>query len=470
MRLFNRSLSSIPAFSTTIAGLCACLATPALAQYTLIWSDEFNYTGLPDPVNWNYDVGGWGWGNNELQYYKDADTDNTRVEGGNLVIELREESFDTNNYTSGRILTKGKWDWTYGRFEARIKVPDGPSGLWPAFWMLGSDIDAVGWPQCGEIDIMEYVSRLPNEIFGTIHGPGYSGGASFGNIYDFGGPVSNEFHIYAVEWKPNEIRWYVDDILYHIATPSDVAPNQWVFEHSHFIILNLALGGNFGGQLSPSLTFPQQMLVDYVRVYRDDAIGVPTTAIPGIVEAEDFSNKYGIMFEPTQDAGGGQNAGFMSDGDWLEFQIETTTAGRYSIDLRGASPQGLAKVEISASGEILTSPTFPSTGGWQTWATHRIGEIDLPLGESKIYLTIDSPTQDDININWLDIQLVEAYEPQPDLGIFETYPDPENGWIDTGEFMGMVYITDLPWVYVLQHGKWMYYDASGGNNGWFYIP
>jgi beta-glucanase (GH16 family) len=456
------------------SNLLACLyllLQPLLASatYTLVWSDEFDYTGLPDPVNWNYDVGGWGWGNNELQYYREADLDNTRVESGNLIIELREETVGSNNYTSGRLLTKGKWDWTYGRFEARIKVPDGAAGMWPAFWMLGSDIDAVGWPQCGEIDILEYVSRVPDEIFGTIHGPGYSGGAAFGNIFDFGGPVSNEYHVYAVEWKPNEIRWYVDENLYHIAVPDDVAPNPWVFDHSHFIILNLALGGHFGGALSPSLTFPQQMLVDYVRVYADDSITVPVLPLPGLVEAEDFSNKYGIIFEQTSDTGGGRNAGYMTDGDWLEYQVETTTAGLYSVDLRGASPAGLAKVVVSSGDESFTSSFIPATGGWQNWSTVRVGEIALPLGQSILRLTIDSPIQEDLNVNWMDIGLVEAYETEPDLGIFKDYVA-EDGWIDTGNYLGWVYMEYFPWVYSDALGKYLFHDGSGSNTGWFFIP
>ncbi len=462
---------AVAGISCKLAGLAVSLLMPlaAVADYTLVWSDEFNYTGLPDPVNWNYDVGGWGWGNQELQYYQEADLDNTRVEGGNLIIELRKETVGSNNYTSGRLLTKGKWDWTYGRFEARIKAPDGKAGLWPAFWMLGSDIDAVGWPQCGEIDVMEYVSRLPNEIFGTIHGPGYSGGASYGNIYDFGAPVSNEYHVYAVEWKPDEIRWYVDDVLYHIAVPDDVAPNPWVYDHSHFLILNLALGGNFGGGLSPSLTFPQRMLVDYVRVYADDSIEIPLLPVPGMVQAEDYSAKYGILFETTTDDDGGLNAGYMTDGDWLEYQLETTTAGLYSVDLRGASPSGLAKVTVSSGNQSFTSPLFPATGGWQSWTTERAGEIVLPLGESTLRLTIDSPVQEDLNINWLDIGLVEAYESEPNLSIFEGY-EAIDGWIDTGDFLGMVYIDHYPWLYVETLGKYIFYDPASGNTGWFFIP
>ncbi|RME84322.1 MAG: glycosyl hydrolase family protein, partial [Caldilineae bacterium] len=135
------------------------------------------------------------------------------------------------------------------------------------FWMLGTNIGQVGWPQSGEVDIMEYVSRIPDNIFGTIHGPGYSGGAGFGNAYQFPGPVASDYHTFAVEWGPDEIHWYVDGINFHNATPADVAPNEWVFNHPFYLILNMAIGGNFGGDIDPTMTFPQELKVDYVRVY-----------------------------------------------------------------------------------------------------------------------------------------------------------------------------------------------------------
>ena len=154
-----------------------------------------------------------------------------------------------------------------GRIESRLQVPPGGDGLWPAFWSLGTDITYNPWPGAGEIDFMEYVSRIPNEIFGTIHGPGYNGGGSFGNVYDFGEPVSNNYHTFTVEWEPNLITWYVDGIQYHEATPADV-PGPWVFEKPFFLLLNFAIGGNFGGAIDPDNTYPQEYLVDYVRVYQ----------------------------------------------------------------------------------------------------------------------------------------------------------------------------------------------------------
>jgi beta-glucanase (GH16 family) len=247
-----------------------------------VWSDEFSEPEgtPPNPENWTHEIGDVtpdgknGWGNEERQYYTD-DPANAATDGnGNLVITLREADgslecyYGTCEYTSARLLSWHKTEFTYGRIESRLQVPDGEAGLWPAFWSLGTDIDRNPWPGAGEIDFMEYVSRLPTEIFGTIHGPGYSGGASFGNLYDFGEPVYNDFHTFTVEWEPNEIRWYVDDILYHTATPADVAPNPWVFDKPFFMLLNFAIGGNFGGTISPDLVFPQEYLIDYVRLYQ----------------------------------------------------------------------------------------------------------------------------------------------------------------------------------------------------------
>jgi beta-glucanase (GH16 family) len=254
---------------------------PGPSGWELVWSDEFDDpTGsTPNPTNWIYEVGDGalngieGWGNSELQYYTD-DPANAATDGnGNLVITLREADgslecfYGTCEYTSARLLTQNKAEFAYGRIESRLLVPDGGAGLWPAFWSLGTDITYNPWPAAGEIDFMEYVSRLPNEIFGTIHGPGYNGGSSFGGIYDFGEPVYNNYHTFTVEWEPDLITWYVDGIQYHQAEPSDV-PGPWVFEKPFFLLLNFAIGGNFGGPVDPANVYPQEYAVDYVRVYQ----------------------------------------------------------------------------------------------------------------------------------------------------------------------------------------------------------
>lgn len=254
------------------------------ATWELAWSDEFEGAAgtRANPENWTYETGGWGWGNDEFQYYTDS-TDNAALDGnGNLEITVREIDPETTElecwygpctHTSARLITEGKQEFQYGRMETRVQVPGG-SGIWPAVWSLGTDFRDVGWPQTGEIDIMEFVGRLPTEIFGTIHGPGYSGGQSFGNVYDFGEELPGRWLDFRVDWTPNEIVWYVEGIEYHRATPADIAPNEWVFEHPFSLLTNVAVGGNFGGQLGDDLEFPASMLVDYVRVYQAPADAV----------------------------------------------------------------------------------------------------------------------------------------------------------------------------------------------------
>ncbi len=263
------------------------------APWKLVWSDEFNSTAgtAPNPNVWGNELGDGtaygiaGWGNDELEYYT-ASTDNVATDGqGNLVITARAADgsllcyYGPCQYTSARLLSKNRFEIAYGRVEARVKVPTG-AGLWPAFWMLGTDIDQVSWPTTGEIDIMEYVGRLPNQVFGTIHGPGYSGGQSYGNFYDFSYPVADDFHTFAVEWQPDRIVWYVDGIQYHQATPDDafLQGKQWVFNHPFYMLLNVAVGGNFAGPVGAGTTFPQETRVDYVRLYQAKTLPVKFTA------------------------------------------------------------------------------------------------------------------------------------------------------------------------------------------------
>ena len=254
--------------------LAACAAQPGVdcpPGYKLVWSDEFNQPNgsLPDPANWSFETGGNGWGNGEWEYYT-ARTNNARIEDGKLVIEARQESFGGKNITSARLLTKGKCSWTYGRIEARIKIPAG-QGIWPAFWMMGTNIDSVNWPACGEIDIMENIGKEPGTIHGTVHGPGYSGSGGIGGPVTLPGgkAFADGFHVYGIEWETNSIRWFVDDQVYFSITPARLPQNtHWAFDQSKFILLNLAVGGYWPGFPDASTTFPQRMLVDYVRVYQ----------------------------------------------------------------------------------------------------------------------------------------------------------------------------------------------------------
>jgi beta-glucanase (GH16 family) len=274
---------------------CCCLLLPQVfAQgttgWTLVWAEEFNQAdgSSPDATKWNYDTGGGGWGNSELETYT---TTNSRIQGGNLVIEAHQIiSAGTTNYTSARLKTQGKWSWKYGRMEARIKIPRG-QGIWPAFWMLGTNIPSAGWPTCGEIDIMENIGREPTQVHGTAHGPGYSGGNGIGGPCALpGNPTfADAFHIYAVEWTTNQIKWFVDGNQYFSVNTARIpAGTQWVFTQPQFIILNVAVGGGWPGYPDGTSAFPQQMLVDYVRVYAPSnlvACGANLLSNPGFETA-----------------------------------------------------------------------------------------------------------------------------------------------------------------------------------------
>jgi beta-glucanase (GH16 family) len=240
-------------------------------DWSLVWSDEFNGAAgsSPDTSKWSFDIGtgNSGWGNQELEYYTGRPENASINTDGNLVMTAKSEVYNGSQFTSARMKTKNLFTTTYGRVEARIKTPFGP-GIWPAFWMLGSDEETNTWPNCGEIDIMELRGQKPNIINGTVHGPGYSGGASVTKEYGLPNDrFDKDFHIFAVEWSPNQIDFYVDDFLYQRITPEKVK-GKWVFDHPFYLILNVAVGGNYVGFPTPLTPFPQSMYVDYVRVYQ----------------------------------------------------------------------------------------------------------------------------------------------------------------------------------------------------------
>jgi len=246
----------------------------------VVFEDDFtgSANSAPDIKKWTAETGGGGWGNKELEYYTSS-TENAYLDGaGSLVIKAVKSHpsaslacwYGPCQYTSARLKTKDKFDLKYGRFESRIKIPRG-SGVWPAFWLLGNDIETVGWPRCGEIDIMENIGREPATVHGTIHGPGYSGAKGIGAPYGLQGNKSfaDDFHIFAVEWSEKEIRWYVDGEKYQTINPKDLpAGSKWVYDHPFFVILNFAVGGEWPGSPDKTTVFPQTMLVDYVRVYQ----------------------------------------------------------------------------------------------------------------------------------------------------------------------------------------------------------
>ena len=243
-------------------------------NWTITFQDEFDGKAghAPSVSNWIRDLGGGGFGNNELESYTDGNA-NAFLDGkGHLVIEARKEPTTGSDgikreYSSARLLTKGKFSQKYGRVEARIKIPRG-QGIWPAFWMLGDDIGTAGWPGCGEIDILESVGPVAKTVYGTLHGPGYSGGSGIQGKYLSEKPLSDDFHIYAIEWEPGEIRWFFDDKCYSTIKRERVGEKGWPFDQPFYIIMNLAIGGYWPGNPDATTTFPQQMLIDYVRVYK----------------------------------------------------------------------------------------------------------------------------------------------------------------------------------------------------------
>ncbi|MCT2582818.1 glycoside hydrolase family 16 protein [Actinophytocola gossypii] len=267
-------LTAATAAATLLTALpgAAAAPTPDAAPRAVTFEDDFDGAAgtPPDPAKWRLETGD-NESNHERQYYTDS-PDNAALDGqGNLVITARKENpanyqcwYGTCEYTSARLNTAGTFTQTYGTFEARIKMSHG-QGMWPAFWLLGENIGSVGWPECGEIDVMENIGREPNTVHGTIHGPGYSGSGGIGAAYD-GPRFADGFHTFKVDWRPDSITWSVDGNVYQTRTPADLGGQRWVFDHPFYLILNLAVGGYWPGDPDASTPFPNTLVIDYVRV------------------------------------------------------------------------------------------------------------------------------------------------------------------------------------------------------------
>lgn len=247
---------------------------PDQTKQGLVWSDEFDVDGLPNPNNWKYDEGDGcpqvcGWGNNELQFYTKAISENARVENGKLIIEAHKANRSNSTYTSARLLTAGKQDWKYGTIEVKAKLPSG-KGTWPAIWMLPTQKEYGGWPKSGEIDIMEHVGYNPDSIFGTVHTSAFNhllGTQDDGSLYQ--NTAEGNWHTYKIKWTDKEITWFVDDISYHNFKNKEKTFKEWPFDKEFHLILNLAVGGNWGGKHGVDENiWPQRMEVDWVRVYQ----------------------------------------------------------------------------------------------------------------------------------------------------------------------------------------------------------
>jgi beta-glucanase (GH16 family) len=285
--------------ATSIIAIMPATISQAAAPKVLklLWADEFNAKkgSLPSSKNWDYDIGnGYGWGNAELEYYTNKPANISTDGKGKLVISANRISDAQGNqtdnssaatqilnscwecqFTSAKIKTSRKVQFQYGRIEARIKVAPG-EGTWPAFWMLGADLlDGNPWPECGEIDIVETRGVEPSLVSAVLHGPGYGKGPGVGGSYQNPTPVSDAYHVYAIEWKKNKIDFYFNDRLISSETPASVNPGRWVFNQKFYLILNLAMGGEFGGAIDPAIN-QTQTFVDYIRYYSVDGVGKVT--------------------------------------------------------------------------------------------------------------------------------------------------------------------------------------------------
>ena len=321
----------------------------AKAASTLVWSDEFDGNSL-NRSNWTYDIGNNGWGNNEWQYYTDRN-ENVSVSNGVLAITARKENYGGSGYTSARIKSIGLREFKYGRIEARIKLPKG-QGLWPAFWMLGANFNTAGWPYCGEIDIMEQVS-LENRVHGTVHWDS-NGYASYGGpSFEFD---TTQYHVYAIDWNDQYIRWYVDGTQFHEIYIGNNAGGTEEFQKPFFLILNLAVGGNWPGYPNDSTPFPSTMYVDYVRVYQD---------VPGQQQGYSFiksaannkficADNYGnAPLVANRDAGS----------DWESFQVIYNNDGTISLKSKANGLYVCADLNqdtklVARSGEIQAWEKF----------------------------------------------------------------------------------------------------------------
>jgi beta-glucanase (GH16 family) len=385
----------------------------------LVWSDEFSGAAntSPDPAKWGFDTGGNGWGNGELETYTSR-PQNVRLDGsGHLIIQSIAETStgadgNTRQYTSGRIKTQGLFSHAYGRVEAMIQIPFS-QGVWPAFWMLGDNIGTVTWPTCGEIDVMENLGREPSIVHGTVHGPGYSGNNGLSGSYTAtSGPLSTDFHLFAVEWEPNVIRWYVDGALYETRTLADL-PNgaAWAYNHPFFILLNSAVGGGWPGNPDSTSVFPQTMLVDYVRVYsllNTPYSGAPV-ALPGTVQAVNYDNggegvgyhdvdavnhggvlrrEEGVDIESS--VGGGADVGWTAPAEWLRYTVDAQRTGSYQVTAKVASNGAGGTFHLEIDGQNVSGTlSVPDTGGWQSWQSISMPPIPVVAGVHVLGLVMD---------------------------------------------------------------------------------
>ncbi len=384
MRSFLRSLAFRCAAAALAIGLIPT-AVSAQQAWQLVWSDEFHGSISPD---WHFEIGNGngGWGNNELEYYR---RENATVENDALVITAKKEEFGGFHYTSARMTTQGTRSFKFGRMEARMKLP-ARMGTWPAFWMLGSDINQVGWPASGEIDVMEQINNA-GTVYGTAHWQANDGSyASYGGHMD---TSVTDWHVYAVEWNTTSIKWFVDGTQYHVIDITNGVGGTEEFQRDFFLLLNMAVGGNWPGFNIDNAGLPAKMYVDYVRVYQ------PAQGVNIQIEAENYAVMQGMQAEPC--AEGGQDLGWIDANDWVVWNVNLPVAGTYTVQYRVASLNGGGTLQLEKAGgsPVYGQLAVPRTGGWQNWTTIS-HQVTLPAGQQQIAV---KALAGGWNLNWLKI-------------------------------------------------------------------
>lgn len=385
-----------------------CSISTFSQTYQLVWADEFNGSSV-DLTKWSFQNGNGcpnmcGWGNGELQSFTN-ESKNVNVANGVLTIKAIRENVNGSSFTSSKLITNGLHAWKYGRFEARMKMPLG-RGTWPAFWMLPTNNQ---WPTTGEIDIMEYRGDLPKQTNGTLHyGQAWPNNLWDGSHYIHSQNLSDDFHLYAVEWDENKIQWFFDNVLIktETKTPNTLSPpsnssNAWPWNTDYYMILNLAVGGTYTGGPSASeveltkATFE----VDYVRVYSQNV--AEPIVVAGKIEAEKYSAMFGVGKENTSDTGLGENLGWIDDNDWMEYDINVSKTANYDFAFRSASLNNLGNIALELDGKQIGSPLdLPSTDGWQIWKTTITKNLNLTKGVHKLKIKV---IKGGFNLNYIDV-------------------------------------------------------------------
>lgn len=483
---------------------CALEGTGILEGFELVWADEFDYEGAPDPEKWTHELGGGGWGNAEVQIYTDS-LNNARVEGGRLIIEAHQTlGGRTPGYTSARLITREKDQWKYGRMEVRAKLPV-TTGTWPAIWMLAADTlhSSSLWPDNGEIDIMEHVGyeedplfrelkgdpELPN-LHGTVHTKNRNGRDNQG----IGGSTylpeaTTAFHTYAINWFEDRIEWEIDGENFFTFPRSSVVSTRnppedpspfWPFDQRFFMILNIAVGGTWGGHFNSNFypqspygpdgidhegEWPQRMEIEFVRVYSYPAQTEPTL-VPGIIRATAMDHDNGILIETSTNEESPHNLSRIDAGDYAEFVIQANQSGRYRLSAALASPSSgkSLSLEIPETSSMLSGITVPNTGGWQNWQTVDLGEMDLKQGENTLRLT--TPTGG-FNLAWLRVGAATG-------GIWKGLVIDEFGNANTESWLGWINVTADPWIFSYSLNNWIYPEAVTEpvfhtNSQWIYV-